>query len=270
MGPSGRMKLLLRTDLAEAVISEVLTDPDRFVPAPIKRSQAEKLLRRRAVYSFWSEAGWSESGRSESGRKRERLYLKLYRVRTLKDVLEEVLFGKRAVRSLRMGLEAERRGIACPVHLGASHRLLPGRWPARSALLMVGIPHNRDVRTVLKHELEGVSRRRFLTGLGRFVGQAHRLGLIHGDLKIRNLFVLESDPVRLALIDFDRARFVEPGTERGLLRQSLDLRSLGRSLAGRTTASERRRLLGAYLQARRLSRAGRGRLLRWLALQGGF
>ena len=257
------MQLLIRADRTADVIQQVLADPDRFVPAPTKPSQEQKLRARRAVYSFFSELCGQ----------RERLYLKIYRVRTPKDLLEELLFGKRARRSLRMGLEAERRSITSPIHLGASHRLVPNHWPARSALLMMGVPHNRDVRTVLKHELADApadrTRRQFLAGLGRFVGRAHRLGLIHNDLKIRNLFVVEVEPARLTLIDFDRASFVEPGSEQALFRQARDLRTVVRSLKDRVTTEERRRVQAAYLRARRLSRSGRKRLLRWLAFLGG-
>ncbi|MBI4880430.1 MAG: hypothetical protein HY812_12345 [Planctomycetes bacterium] len=261
-GRAGRVRVALRADCREDDVLRVLLDPDAFVPPPRKRSQERKAARRRAVHSFGAEL----CGRQE------RLYLKLYRVRTLKDVLEELFLGKRALRSLRTALEAERRGIAVPRHLGASHRKTPARWPARSVLLMLGVPHNRDVRTVLKHDLQEAARaperRRLLRELGRFAGDAHARGLVHSDLKIRNVFVRRVDPPDLVLIDFDRARFLPPGAKAGLARQARDLRTLLASLRGKTSPAEWRRVLAAYLRARRLPRSRRRRLLCWAALLG--
>lgn len=262
-GPEGPVVAFVREDCRQPIVLETLTDPDQRVPDPKRQSQQEKLRARRAVYSFLVD--WE--GREE------RLYLKLYRVRNVKGIIEELLCGKRAVRSLKMGLEAERRGIRVPAHLGASFRKRPHHWPGRSALLMRAVPHNRDVRTVLKHELREPSahalRRRFLDEVGRFMGDTHRRGLIHDDFKIRNLFVLEVDPPTLSLIDLDRSRFVPADSTQGLLRQALDLRVALRSLGERVTARERRRILAAYLRARKLERAGRARLLRWLRLVRG-
>ncbi len=261
-GRAGRMRIALRADCREDIVLRALLDPDAFVPAPRKRSQERKAASRRAVHSF----------RADLCGRRERLYLKLYRVRTPKDVLEELFLGKRALRSLRTGLEAERRGIAVPRHLGASHRQVPARWPARSVLLMLGVPHNRDVRTVLAHDLQGAARaeqrRRLLRALGKLAGEAHGRGLIHSDLKIRNVFVRQVDPPDLVLIDLDRARFLPPGATRGLARQAWDLRTLLASLRGRVSPAEQRRVLAAYLRARRLPRAGRRRLLCFTALLG--
>ncbi|MFH0944759.1 MAG: lipopolysaccharide kinase InaA family protein [Planctomycetota bacterium] len=262
-GPKGPVRTFVREDCRQPIVLDTLADPDQRVPSPMKQSHVEKLEARRAVYSFLGDWEGQE----------ERLYLKLYRLRGLKDVLEELLYGKRALRSLKMGLEAEQRGIKVPIHLGAGFRKRPARWPSESVLLMRAVPHNRDVRTVLKHELMEPSakaqRRRFLEETGRFLGETHRLGLIHGDLKIRNLFVIQIDPPELALIDFDRARFVEADSSQGLFRQALDLRVALRSLGDRVSSNERRRILGAYLRARKLDRGGRARLLRWLKLVRG-
>lgn len=262
-GPAGRIALFLRADLDAEIVRQALTDPDRYVPEPAKESQLRKARSRRAVHSFHHQLG----------DRRERLYLKLYRVRGMKDLLEEALFGKRAVRAFHTGLEAERRGIDVSLHLGASHRDVGARRPARSVLLTLGLPHGQDVRTVLKHQLgtadAAADRRAFLTELGRFLGAAHRSGLIHGDLKIRNVFVRQLTPPRLALIDLDRSRFVTAESERGLIRQAIDLRTLSASLRGRIETGELRRVLAAYVRARGVSRKGRRRLLRAWALLGG-
>src|SRR5690606_9547040 len=106
VGAGGTLRLTIRADSAEGVVRDALLDPDRFVPPPRKRSQEAKLQKRRAVYSFRAEVQGHE----------ERLYLKLYRPGSAKEALDELLFGRRAFRSLHRGLEAERRGIGVALH----------------------------------------------------------------------------------------------------------------------------------------------------------
>ena len=257
-GPAGRVRIERRTDVDAPLADEALRDPERFVPAPTKPSQERKLANRRAVYSFFGAVDGRE----------ERLYMKLFRVRSLKDVLEELLLGKRARRSLRAGIEAERRGIAVPVHVGASSLDVPDRRPARSALVTVGVPHHHDARTLLEGELLPAvrHRRRFIAALGAFLGDVHRRGLVHTDLKLGNVFRLEpGPPVRFAVIDLDRARFQRAGARAGL-RQAIDVRKLLRSSRRTLTPRERRLLLAAYLRGRDVdARRHRPRLLLLLA-----
>jgi tRNA A-37 threonylcarbamoyl transferase component Bud32 len=223
------------------------------VPAPVRPSHFRKQDRRRAVHSFHAEVK----------RRPARVYLKFYRVRTLKDVAEEVLGGKRARRALLAGLEAERRGIAVPVHVGWSAAAVAGRRPARSVLLTLGVPHNQDARTLLDEALAhgAPERARFLRALGAFVGDAHRRGLVHRDLKLGNVFVVSLEPVAFALLDLDRARFVDPDGKRASPGQVMDLRAMLRSMRKGMTRAERRQFLAAYLRERGFARRARRRLL---------
>lgn len=266
-GIAGRRRILLAPGVEDPVVSQILSDPGARVPVPRKRSQEEKLRARRAVYSFPARFEGADC----------RLYLKLYRVRGPKDLLEDLLRGPRAFAALAAGVEAERRGIPVARHLGASaparRRLLPGT----SALLLLGLPHRRDVRTVLAHELprrgpDARRRARLLAELGRTAGLAHRRGLLHGDMKIRNFFVLGLDPPRLALIDLDRSRFTDAPPDAWSFGRAHDLRRLLGSLDSaegeRTTRRERLRVIVAYRRALGASRRALRRLLFLASLIG--
>ncbi len=260
-GPRGRRVVTTRPDVPpDGPVREVLLDPDRHVPAPKKRSQEEKLGKRRAVYSFEREVDGAPV----------RLYLKLYRPASPKEAIEELLFGRRAVRSLRCALEAERRGVGVAHHYGASAPVASRLRRVTSVLLMRGLPRKADARTVLKHDHPpgSAGRRRFLDALGAFAGDVHRRGLVHADLKLRNVFVVDRDAPRFALIDLDRSSFPPPGGLRAFVGEALDVRRLLRSMDdgdGRSSRAERRRVLAAWLRRRGLPRPARRRRLRLLA-----
>lgn len=258
-GPRGPTCLALRPDAPGGVVREALVSPDRFVPEPRKQSQVDKLRKRRAVYSFQADVDGE----------RVRLFLKLYRPSSPKEYLEELLFGRRAVRSLACALEAERRGISVAHHYGASHDRASRLRPLRSALLMRGLPRRDDARTVLKHEHPPgrPSRRRFLRALGEFAAEMHRCGMVHADLKLGNIFVTDPTP-RFALIDLDRTSFPRTGGLRAFVGELFDLRGLLSSMddgGDRSTSAERRLVLAAWLRKRRLSRSARARRLKWLS-----
>ncbi len=260
-GPGGVVQVYLRDDVPAAALLPPLVDSEARVPAPSTDDHRRKLKKRRAVYSFETVIDGAP----------ERVYLKLYRVRTVKDVVEELCYGRRAVRAFENGIEAERRGIPVAAHLGAAHGDGPRRFPGRSALLMRGVPHRRDLRTVLKHEVPhrpdpDRTRRDLLRALGRLAGDAHRVGLVHGDFKVRNVFVIELEPVRLALIDFDRARFVRVDAAHVPIGQVLDLRRLLKSMRRGATLAERRTVLAEYLRARRPSHEARRDVLSRLGM----
>lgn len=254
-GPAGPMEVWLRDDCPADSMRDLLADPSSFVPAPKKRRHERKLAKPRAVYSFDHEVGAS----------RRRVYLKFYRVKDTKGALEEMVRGFRAGRSLRAALEAERRGIAVAPHVGATRKKRGAPLPRESVLVMLGVPHNADVRTVLKRDVErGAERGAFVAALGAFVGDAHARGLVHGDLKIRNVFVVDVATRSFALIDFDHALFPKANSQALWLGQAHDLRRFIESLKKRVSRRELRIALRAYFRARGLDTARRQRLIRRL------
>lgn len=251
-GPSGRLILQLRQGFLDAAVREALRDPDRFLDRPEKSGKLRKRRdQRRRLVGFQV---------IRIGERKLKLFVKLYRVRSLKDLFEELLFGKRAERSLRNGLEAERRGIPVPPHVGTSRPPVLDRWPSRSALAMLGLPKRRDVLDVLaairsdKQDCP-IARRRFLRALGSFCGDVHRRGLAHGDLKAGNVFVLDEASPRFALIDLDRARLRQIDRTRFDWLDALDLYRMLQSLRRVTCHRDRLALVAAYRRIRGLSRS---------------
>lgn len=255
-GDSFSLRILRRGDAPASAVVSALADPESFFAARAKKRSAKKERRRDRRKRL---VGWKEIDYDGA---RTRVFLKLFRVRTTKDCLEEWLFGKRAVRALRAGIEAESRGISVPRHLAAAHRecgWFARRAPGESMLLMLALPTRKDAREALTHDFAkpGRSRRAFLRAVGEFCGELHRRGLAHGDLKAGNLIVLRRDRPEFALLDLDRTSFRRPDRPRLDLKDAIDLYRLLQSLRRDTTPRERRRLLAAYRRARGFSRLGR-------------
>lgn len=254
-GPAGVVRVTVRADFDAPALRSALADPDALIAPPSKPSQVRKARARRAVHSFVAEI----EGASQ------RVYLKLFRVRSLKDVLEELICGRRAHRSLAAGLEAERRGIPVAPHLGAASRSGPGRLPERSVLATLGVARKRDVRTVLGEDLRrdrsARERAAFLRALGAFVALVHCRGLRHGDLKAGNVFALGLAPPRFVLIDLDRASFARSGGAGIRLGELRDLRTLLASLRRSCSGREQVLVLASWLRARALPRRSRRTLL---------
>ncbi len=254
-GESHSIRILHRVDWPAAPVVDALRDPDAFITHDSrkkprsKKKEARRRRRKRLV-------GWRHV---EFDGRRGRLFVKLYRLRSMKDWLEELAYGKRAIRALTNGLEAERRGIAVPPHLGAMHVYVPGspaRWPRPSALAMVGLPTRRDVREALLVDFRSNDsrRREFLAAVGAFCADLHRRGIAHGDLKAGNIIVLETAPPRFSLLDLDRSSYRLENRARLDLKDAIDLYRLLQSLHRVTSRRERLHVLAAYLRARRLSR----------------
>ncbi|MBK6941186.1 MAG: hypothetical protein IPH13_13490 [Planctomycetes bacterium] len=254
-GPAGPMQVWLRGDRVTDSLRALFADPRSFVPAPRKRRHQRKLAKPRAVYSFVHDVGASK----------ERVYLKFYRVKDTKGALEEMVRGFRAGRSLRAALEAEQRGITVAPHVGATRSKRGAPLPRESVLVMLGVPHNADVRTVLKRDVtRGAERTAFVAALGAFVGDAHAKGLVHGDLKIRNIFVVDVRKQTFALIDFDHAVFPKPDSQALWLGQAHDLRRFIESLRKKVSRRDLRVALRAYFRTRELDTKSRRRLIRRL------
>ena len=250
------LRIRRRTDFPAAAIMAALRNPQAFLIARTKNRSKKKERRRARRKRLVGSAEVS------FGEQTRRIFVKVYRLRSAKDWLEELVVGKRAMRALRNGLEAERRGVLVPAHLGAAYPAsgpFAARRPGESTLLMLGLSSRKDARYVLErdHAKPGRSRRSFLERLGEFCADVHRRGIAHGDLKAGNIIVLHRDPLALALLDLDRTTFHAPDRKRLGLKDAIDLYRLLQSLRRHSTPRERRRVLAAYRRARGFSRLRR-------------
>jgi tRNA A-37 threonylcarbamoyl transferase component Bud32 len=164
---------------------------------------------------------------------------------------------KNAFRAPR-GLQSYRNGNALIVHGVPVARplaaLVAGRWPARGAswLIMEDLSDlTRIDLFVLKRYAGPLSpaaraeKIALITAFGRFVGDLHRRGIYHGDLKAVNVFV-EPGPdggFAFRLVDYDRVRFSRRVNRR---RRIKNLAQIAASVAVVVTKTDRLRFFRAY------------------------
>ena len=148
---------------------------------------------------------------------------------------ERYLLGHRAFEELRVTEHAAVVGVRVPAVLAAVERragvfytaALATRWIADGQEL-AGWIEGRDERRV------GLA----LYEAGRQIGRMHRAGIVHPDLNLRNLLVVEDVPGPVVyILDFDRARLlgdsVAPADRaRGLRRLARSARKLHAPIGG--------------------------------------
>ncbi len=239
----GTSLVVAREDVAHKLIPMLLTPPwekrDRFV-----------------------DARWLE-GRGpipvlplEDGR---HVILRTYRHGgMLRGLTRDLFVGflPRPFRELSISCAARERGVMTPPVLGAA--VYPVLGPIyRGVIAVEEIPEARDGLSILEQAAElrpGQRRKLFRTLLkatGKTVAQAHKAGLVHTDLNVKNL-VVTAEPLTVFILDLDRGR-LEPGPLSDRQRRA-QLKRLRRSLDKVTknyylpplTASEVRFFLKAY------------------------
>jgi tRNA A-37 threonylcarbamoyl transferase component Bud32 len=147
------------------------------------------------------------------------------------------------------GLVVREVGAAIPLAV-----VVQGRWPFRrsSWLLMEDIhPDERLDLYVLRRfagELDEslrAEKRRLVRSFAAFLGDLHRRGIYHGDLKAVNVFVRAQPGGRFAfrLVDYDHVRF---GRSVSTRRRIKNLGQLAASIAVLVTRTDRLRFFRAY------------------------
>lgn len=182
----------------------------------------------------WERVSSSAFSRVAVNRKQQ-IYYKEYRARSLAAVLKARVKGSQASRARINADGLLEAGIDAP------HNVLWGQLPGRREYLFTvaepgdGIDHWLS-RTLPKRSKEQLLlRRQLLSELGTFVGRVHATGFVHGDLSPSNILAAQlQDRFRFTLLNNERntRRHPMPGTL--LLRDLLQLNILPASDLGKT------------------------------------
>ena len=169
----------------------------------------------------------------------------------------------RFLRELSAADALRRAGAPVPEPLGLVVHAA-GAGAARGWFLSREAEGAEDLRSLLLRLPPGDRRRReALRAAGRAVRALHDAGGLHADLHVKNLLVLPDGSVLVA--DLDGARVHSGGLDRGhrgrqILRLDRSLVKLAFRTGAAVPASDRRRLVRAYLGGERLPRE---ESLRW-------
>ncbi len=206
--------------------------------------KSEEVLKdsRRSALSRQVLPGWPEHAHA---------VVKEARCRTAADYLKNALRRPRGMASWRAGNALVVRGVGAARPLAL---VLQGRWPVRGAswLLMEDLSRlERLDLFVLRRYAKALSsaaraeKTALVRACGRFVGDLHRQGIYHGDLKAVNVFVAPADDGGFAfrLVDYDRVVFGRRVSRR---RRIKNLGQLAASVAVLITRSDRLRFFRAY------------------------
>ena len=207
--------LCLNTDyrgkeLEEALLAGQEGLRQRYAAALVESARSSRIVR-------------FETPRDPGGRT---IYLKEYLDRSPLDWLKRFLRRGRAVRAFDASLMLAEAGFLTPtiVAAGQVRRGLLGR---RSFLATEAVEGTRPIHEYLiagRRENGTCSlhdRRKLLRAIGQIVGQMHRMGIVHGDLRPGNILVRKSaDRWEFFFIDNERT------CKRGILSAHLRIKNL--------------------------------------------
>ncbi len=192
-----------------------------------------------------------------------RVVVKETRCRGAADLLKNAVRRPRALAAWVHGCGLSVRRVRAARPLAC---VLEGRWPRirRGFLLMEDLSGRErlDLHVLSRwagnlSPAERAEKVRFVRACGRWVGDLHRRGVYHGDLKAVNVYVGEDG--RFTLVDYDRVRF---GRRVGFRRRVKNLAQLAASIPVCITRTDRLRFFRAYAgdpeTARRLAAFNRG------------
>jgi len=127
----------------------------------------------------------------------ERIYLKRYNFKGIKDTLKNLFRTSRAFKSARAADMLDALGVATPEVLFACEKRLSGVL-LESYIATRGIEAADLVKTVERHGPRDAS------AVARFIRRLHEMGVLPVDLKAENLLIEEGG--RVYLIDLDRLK----------------------------------------------------------------
>jgi tRNA A-37 threonylcarbamoyl transferase component Bud32 len=124
-----------------------------------------------------------------------KLYLKEYRYRSVWDVIKHFFRPSRAGRAFTAALMLEKNGLCSP-EIVALGELRCGLFYAGNFLVTRELTDAEEICHFGKNDLRSAGtlreKREFVKQLGNTIGQMHRAGIFHGDLRIGNIFAKRS------------------------------------------------------------------------------
>ena len=237
---AGGCRLLVRNGFHSERLARLLCEGEEALGQQYDLRQVKSAASAR-VYRFTLE----DQGQTTP------VYFKEYLDRSIWDVLKHMVRASRARRAFRASLMLTRRGFRAPqvLALGETRAWLVTR---RSFLLTRDVTESVRVSDYLvgnKPPLtpDALRRRRALIRvLGQTVGDMHRQGIVHGDLRLGNVLARrEDDHWRLFFLDNERTRrfpWLPPWLR---LKNLVQVNMLSRGV----TNTDRVRFFRAYLAA---------------------
>ncbi len=185
---------------------------------------------------------------------RIRAYVKQFHLHPSLNYLIHLICTGRARRALRATLMLEQHGFNAPRPLALMEKKY-GPFCADSILITKDVPDSVQLRERLDQLGADSSKwalnkkRRMIREFARLVGRMHQVGIVHGDLRLRNVLVQEQDgcPV-FWFIDNERTRRF-PALSPGLARKNL----VQLNMKSRASNTDRMRFLKAYARERGLT-----------------
>ncbi|MEN8128096.1 MAG: lipopolysaccharide kinase InaA family protein [Planctomycetota bacterium] len=195
------------------------------------------------------------------------LYLKKHHHRSMLDAVKHLFRPSRAKRAFDAGLMLKKHGLNAPQNIAFLQKK-EGPLSAEDILITQEIANATPLSTVLRSNetnlgpMTGNNKRKMIAELGTAIGQMHKAGISHGDLRTGNVFVRqESSRWRFIFIDNERTvkHVVLPVWLRLKNLVQLNMQQVN------VSATDRMRFLQAYRQAADIGRLRSKRIARTVA-----
>lgn len=220
-------------DLCE---SEVLTDGVR---GPFESIPSSRFCRvTKSVVSFHGGC--------------HKLYLKEYFYRSLWDVIKHFFRPSRAERAFKAAMMLEQNNFNSPevITLGL---LKKGPFCSKSFLLTRQLEQVKDIPGRLYEDNDNLtgqglsSKQLFIRSLGETIGRMHATGIVHGDLRPRNILAQQNaNGWRFFLLDNERTKKCLHLPTKSRVRNLVQINMFGPEKVGRT---DRMRFFESYCKA---------------------
>lgn len=184
-----------------------------------------------------------------------KLYLKEYLYRSLLDVIKHIFRPSRAKRAFRAAMMLQQNAFNSPevIAMGVYKR---GPFCSKSFLLTRQLEQVKDIPGWLYEDNDNLtgqglsSKRLFIRSLGETIGRMHATGIVHGDLRPRNILAQKNENGwRFFLLDNERTKKLLYLPEKSRIRNLVQINMFGPEKVGRT---DRMRFFESYCKAGQL------------------